>query len=241
MRLAALFIVCVALILVSGCFEEIPVPPKDPKLGDSFVNLVGMEFVWIPSGEFNMGSPISEKCRTEDEHEHKVILSKGFWFQTTEVTQAQWEKVLGSNPSYFKGENLPVSQLSWNDCKRFLEKLNANIHTLENQKKHRRGFTEEKEELLQKMVSSQEEFNIRVTEIKEEMNELKSYLKLLRTIGKVSVSKEVFPGTRIGIKDTYYDVTNEFKHITFVLESGRIRVKRYEDIDLEEITGKKAR
>jgi uncharacterized protein (DUF342 family) len=122
-----------------------------------------------------------------------------------------------------------------------LEKLNANINTLENQKKHRRGFNEEKEELLQKMVSSREEFNIRVDEIKEEMNELKSYLKLLRTIGKVSVSKEVFPGTRIGIKDTYYDVTNEFKHITFVLESGRIRVKRYENIDLEEITGKKAR
>jgi len=80
-----------------------------------------------------------------------------------------------------------------------------------------------------------------VSEIKEEMNELKSYLKLLRTIGKVSISKEVFPGTRIGIKDIYYDVSNEFKRITFVLEGGRIRVKRYEDIDLEEITGRKTR
>ena len=122
-----------------------------------------------------------------------------------------------------------------------LEKLNANITTLESQKKHKRGFTEEKEKLLEKMISSHEEFTIRVSEIKEEMNELKSYLKLLRTIGKVSVSKEVFPGTRIGIKDIYYDVTNEFKHITFVLESGRIRVKRYEVIDLEEITGRKTR
>lgn len=122
-----------------------------------------------------------------------------------------------------------------------LEKLNANINTLQNQKKHKRGFTEEKEKLLEKMLSSREEFSIRVSEIKEEMNELKSYLKLLRTIGKVSVSKEVFPGARIGIKDIYYDVTNEFKHITFVLESGRIRVKRYEEIDLEEITGRKVR
>jgi len=122
-----------------------------------------------------------------------------------------------------------------------LEKLNANITTLESQKKHKRGFTEEKEKLLEKMISSREEFTLRVSEIKEEMNELKSYLKLLRTIGKVSVSKEVFPGTRIGIKDIYYDVTNEFKHITFVLESGRIRVKRYEAIDLEEITGRKTR
>jgi len=122
-----------------------------------------------------------------------------------------------------------------------LEKLNANINTLQNQKKHRRGFTEEKGKLLEKMISSREEFSIRVSEIKEEMNELKSYLKLLRTIGKVSVSKEVFPGVRIGIKDIYYDVTNEFKHITFVMESGRIRVKRYEEIDLEEVTGRKVR
>jgi len=122
-----------------------------------------------------------------------------------------------------------------------LEKLVANINTLENQKKHKRGFTDEKEELLAKMLSSKEEFSIRLSEIKEEMNELKSYLKLLRSIGKVSVSKEVFPGVRIGIKDIYYDVSNEFKNITFVLESGRIRVKRYEAIDLEEIVGRKVR
>ncbi|UCB46991.1 MAG: FapA family protein [Spirochaetota bacterium] len=122
-----------------------------------------------------------------------------------------------------------------------LERLVANINTLENQKKHRRGFTDEKEELLAKMLSSKEEFTIRLSEIKEEMNELKSYLKLLRTIGKVSVSKEVFPGVRIGIKDIYYDVSNEFKNITFVLESGRIRVKKYEEIDLEEIVGRKVR
>lgn len=122
-----------------------------------------------------------------------------------------------------------------------LEKLNANINTLQNQKKTGRGFTEEKEEMLERFLARREDLTIRNTEIKEEMEELKSYLKLLKTLGKVSVSKEVFPGVRIGIKDFYYDVTNEFKHVTFILENNRIRIKKYEDIDLEEIVGRKVR
>lgn len=122
-----------------------------------------------------------------------------------------------------------------------LEKLTANIKTLQNQKKSGRNFNEEKEEMLERMLEDREELTIRLSEINEEMEELRSYLKLLKTVGKVSVSKSVFPGVRIGIKDVYYDVTNEFKAVTFVLESGRIRVKKYEEIDLEEILGKKVR
>ena len=91
------------------------------------------------------------------------------------------------------------------------------------------------------MLASQEELTIRLNEINEEMNELKSYLKLLKTIGKIAVSKDVFPGTRIAIKDTYYDVTNEFKYVTFVLDSGRIRIRKYESIDLEALLGKRYR
>jgi uncharacterized protein (DUF342 family) len=122
-----------------------------------------------------------------------------------------------------------------------VEKLNANIHTLQNQKKTGRNWNEEKEELLEKMLSSREELTVRMSEINEEMEELKSYLKLLKTIGKVSVSKKVFPGVKIGIKDNYYDVTNEFRYVTFVLDSGRIRMRKYEDIDLEQITGRRMR
>jgi uncharacterized protein (DUF342 family) len=122
-----------------------------------------------------------------------------------------------------------------------LEKHNANISTLQNQKKIRRGLPEEKQELLEKLLAAREELTIRLSEIKEEMEELKSYLKLLKTIGNVSVSKNVYPGVRIGIKDTYYDVANEFKYVSFVLESGRIRIKKYEDIDIEEILGKRVR
>jgi uncharacterized protein (DUF342 family) len=128
-----------------------------------------------------------------------------------------------------------------NECDNSLEKLNANINTLQNQKKLRRSFSDEKAELLEKMLSSREELSIRLNEINEEMNELKSYLKLLKTIGKVSVSKDVFPGTRIAIKDIYYDVTNEFKYVTFILDSGRIRIRKYEPVDLEELIGKRFR
>jgi uncharacterized protein (DUF342 family) len=122
-----------------------------------------------------------------------------------------------------------------------LEKLNANIQTLQNQQKIRRNFTEEKQELLEKMLASREDITMRLTEIREEMEELKSYLKLLKTIGKVSVSKNVYPGVRIGIKDNYYDVTNEFKYVTFVLDGARIRIKKYEDVNLEELVGKRLR
>jgi uncharacterized protein (DUF342 family) len=122
-----------------------------------------------------------------------------------------------------------------------LEKLSANIKTLQAQKKARRSFSEEKEELLNKMLASSKEITIRLNEINEEMNELKSYLKLLKTIGKVSVSKNVFPGTRIAIKDIYYDVTNDFKYVTFVLDGGRIRIRKFESVNLEELLGKRLR
>ena len=55
---------------------------------------------------------------------HKVTLSD-YYIGKTEVTQALWEAVMGNNPSAFKGENLPVECISWNDCKEFISKLNA--------------------------------------------------------------------------------------------------------------------
>ncbi|MFW6138046.1 MAG: FapA family protein [Spirochaetota bacterium] len=128
-----------------------------------------------------------------------------------------------------------------NESQGSLEKLNANINTLENQKRGGRRLSDDREELLEKMLSSRDELTVRLSEIDEEMNELKSYLKLLKTIGKVAVSKNVYPGVRIAIKDIYYDVTNEFKYVTFVLEGGRIRMKKYEEVNVPELAGKKVR
>jgi sulfatase modifying factor 1 len=96
--------------------------PKDPP--KTFTNSIGMKFVWIPPGNFLMGSPKEEKERREDESQHKVTLTKGFYMGVYAVTQEQYETVMGNNPSAFKGENnLPVEQLSWEDCQVFIKKL----------------------------------------------------------------------------------------------------------------------
>ena len=93
-------------------------PPKD------FTNSLGMKFVWIPSGTFLMGSPKEEVGRQPNETQHKVTLTKGFYMGVYTVTQEQWQAVMGNNPSNFKGEkNLPVEQVSWNDCQDFINKL----------------------------------------------------------------------------------------------------------------------
>jgi formylglycine-generating enzyme required for sulfatase activity len=88
---------------------------------------VSMTFCWCPAGEFVMGSPASEEDRRDDENQVKVTLSKGFWMAKTEVTQAQWQAVMGSNPSSFKGSTLPVEVISWKGAQEFLEKLNARL------------------------------------------------------------------------------------------------------------------
>ena len=89
---------------------------------------VTMEFVWCPPGTFMMGSPSNEEGRYDNEKLRRVTLTKGFWLGKYEVTQKQWQSVMGSNPSYFKGENLPVERVSWNDCQKFFAKVNAQLN-----------------------------------------------------------------------------------------------------------------
>jgi formylglycine-generating enzyme required for sulfatase activity len=88
---------------------------------------VRMGFCWCPAGDFIMGSAESEESRSENEYQARVTLGKGFWMGKTEVTQAQWESVMGENPSKFKGANRPVENVSWNDAQEFLEKLNDRL------------------------------------------------------------------------------------------------------------------
>jgi formylglycine-generating enzyme required for sulfatase activity len=84
----------------------------------------GARFVLIPAGTFTMGSPANEPGRLNDERQRR---SDAFYLQTTEVTQGQWRKVMGNNPSYFKncGDDCPVEQVSWNDVQEFIRKLNS--------------------------------------------------------------------------------------------------------------------
>ncbi len=86
------------------------------------VNGVEFAFRWCPPGTFTMGSPNSEDDRSDDEEQHQVMLTNGFWMLETEVTQKQWKAVMGNNPSNFKGDDLPVEKVSWNDCQEFCKK-----------------------------------------------------------------------------------------------------------------------
>ena len=71
-----------------------------------------------------MGSAEDEPGRFDDELQHQVTLTQGFWLADTTVTQALWEAVMGDNPSHFKGENRPVENVSWDDAQRFIQKVN---------------------------------------------------------------------------------------------------------------------
>ena len=71
-----------------------------------------------------MGSPSSEKDRFDDETQHEVTLTNPFYMGKYEVTQDQWEVVMGKNPSNTKEAKLPVTDVSWEDCKEFIKKLN---------------------------------------------------------------------------------------------------------------------
>lgn len=92
-----------------------------------FTNGLGMEMVWCPPGKFLMGSPAAEEGRSDDEGQHEVTLTRGFWIARHPVTQGQWEKLMGNNPSHFKesGPYAPVETVSWEDCLAFCQKLSA--------------------------------------------------------------------------------------------------------------------
>jgi formylglycine-generating enzyme required for sulfatase activity len=84
-----------------------------------------MKMALIPAGTFNMGSPESELGRFKDEKWHNVTLTKAFYIGKYPVTQREWKAVMGSNPGYFKGEDLPVEQVSWFDAVEFCNKLSS--------------------------------------------------------------------------------------------------------------------
>ena len=103
----------------------------------TYTNALGMEFVLIPAGSFMMGSHSSPeeivrkyggeaRWHKNEYPQHKVTISEAFYLQATAVTQGQWEKVIGKNPSDFKkcGDNCPVEAVSWSDTQEFIKKLN---------------------------------------------------------------------------------------------------------------------
>jgi formylglycine-generating enzyme required for sulfatase activity len=98
---------------------------RDRNLPVEVVNSVGMRFRLIPNGSFIMGSPETEPGHFKGEKQHVAHIVEPFYISETEVTQAQWNAVMGpdSNPSGFKGGRRPVEEVDWHDCQRFLAAL----------------------------------------------------------------------------------------------------------------------
>jgi formylglycine-generating enzyme required for sulfatase activity/serine/threonine protein kinase len=87
--------------------------------------ITGMEFIWVEKGCFNMGSPLEESGRGSDESPVHEVCIDGIWIGKYEVTQGQWQKVMGENLSFFqKGDEYPVENVSWEDSQEFIRKLN---------------------------------------------------------------------------------------------------------------------
>ena len=136
-----------ALTVMIGIFKAKEIKPGKIEVIDLGKD-VKLEMVLIPAGKFVMGSPESEMFRHKVETQHEVTLTKPFYMGIYEVTQEQWEVVMGSNPSdrtkgsklptdvlwedwmsknpsrMTKGAKLPVTDVSWGDCQEFIEKLN---------------------------------------------------------------------------------------------------------------------
>ena len=133
-------VVCVAVVAIWGCDRGQPSPPvasnptpvakpepafvatpvEDMELPES-ADSIGMKFKLIPAGTFIMGDARVNKDWTP----HEVILTTSFKMGVHEVTQAQYEQVMGVNPSEFKGADNPVETLSWDDAVEFCRRLSA--------------------------------------------------------------------------------------------------------------------
>ncbi len=111
------------MTLSAGCSRSIP----ESELPATVENGIGMKFVLVHSGSFTMGTPETEPERDADEQQHEVRLSKPYYLGVYEVTQAQYTKVMGENPSRFQKDatgvedtsNFPVDSLCWADAEKF--------------------------------------------------------------------------------------------------------------------------
>ncbi len=131
------------LPVFSDVFMEMqshPVPFEGEEREFEIFDGIKMKFCWIPAGEAQLGSPEEEQAylvktfcewerpewlENEAETVRGIHKSNGFWLGKYPVTQTQWEAVMGNNPSEFKGANLPVEYVSWNDCQNFIQKCSV--------------------------------------------------------------------------------------------------------------------
>ena len=109
-------VVFIACVLLSAALAQVA-----RKTGTTRINPKdGLTYVWIPPGTFTMGcSPGDSECDDSEKPAHRVTITKGFWIGQTEVTQAAYKRIIGSNPSHFKGVSLPVETIGWDEARAY--------------------------------------------------------------------------------------------------------------------------
>lgn len=119
-RTAALLL----LLVLAFAWQTAGVLADEPRA--DFTNSIGMRFVRVKAGQFTMGSPQSDKVASQAERpQHRVTLTSDYYLGAYEVTQAEFEHIMGENPSKFKGPSLPVENVSWQNAVRFCEQISA--------------------------------------------------------------------------------------------------------------------
>jgi len=105
--------------------------PSGPTAGTVRTNPKdGQRYVWIPPGSFMMGcSPFDNECDNDEKPVREVEITKGFLLGETEVTQAAYERVSGSNPSHFKGPDLPVETVNWENARDYCAAIGGRLPT----------------------------------------------------------------------------------------------------------------
>ena len=105
-------------------------PQTHPTVSDNAISIpvkngINIDMVRVEAGTFTMGATAEMEDPNDNEKPtHRVTLTNDYYIGKYEVTQALWQTVMGNNPSMFKGDNLPVEQVSWDDCQEFISKLN---------------------------------------------------------------------------------------------------------------------
>ncbi len=141
-KVFTLIICCLSLL---SCSLQNSKPDNTFKLGESFTVDLGdnhlVKMIWVPAGTFMMGTPAGEEMRHDDEDQHQVEITQGFWLSEFEMSQKHWRYFMGTSikeqqKKQYKhwrmvgmGDNLPMYFISWDESIAFTEKLNQQVAT----------------------------------------------------------------------------------------------------------------
>ncbi|GHV69915.1 polymerase [Spirochaetia bacterium] len=134
-------------------------------------------------------------------------------------------------------KRLEALNIQRTDTEKQMDETQRNIQTLINIKKQRKSLPEDKEASLQELMESRNMLMTDLAKINEDMANVQAYINGLKSVGKVSASSKVYPGVKVYIKDACEIVKTDYKAVTFVIENGLVRVKKYEEPDEEATRG----